>query len=434
MASYLKTAQKFSTNDWYSNNLNVSAAAEKDREVATEISQDARYVRNETQNRTKWDQYDNNTRLSDRIDDVRRWRLILTKTQEYTEEEIRKLAASKETLEVAIEAINLPMEVNAENLVLRDGRRGGDLVDDEAEELLVREKSLLEESKRQLQTQVDNSNDIMCQLQEARQALIANIQDKNVTVDLDIDQYNLNEDSANISYKPNATRIPKGSVSLREWEEHNIADKQLAESVIATANQQREVNSHVVSRSKDDIQSQAEAVDFGLRKRANELRAALDELDWQKKQTEDEMADIEADIKRQEEAIKMKIKPDKLAQTRLENRTERPNKELCLDSPYYGLCDEVRQLEMTKKALEEKLYRLQHSWNSLEQKVERINKEMKSKTAALKIDMQCMEGRKKLGGRSREVVGGGRGRPYKSEGVGSFASSYKGVGKAMYQS
>lgn len=42
MASYLKTAQKFSTNDWYSNNLNVSAAAEKDREVATEISQDAR--------------------------------------------------------------------------------------------------------------------------------------------------------------------------------------------------------------------------------------------------------------------------------------------------------------------------------------------------------------------------------------------------------
>lgn len=59
---------------------------------------------------------------------------------------------------------------------------------------------------------------------------------------------------------------------------------------------------------------------------------------------------------------------------------------------------------------------------------------MKSKTAALKIDMQCMEGRKKLGGRSREVVGGGRGRPYKSEGVGSFASSYKGVGKAMYQS
>lgn len=44
----------------------------------------------------------------------------------------------------------------------------------------------------------------------------------------------------------------------------------------------------------------------------------------------------------------------KLAQTRLENRTYRPNVELCRDAPQYGLTDEVKQLEATKRALEEK--------------------------------------------------------------------------------
>jgi len=45
----------------------------------------------------------------------------------------------------------------------------------------------------------------------------------------------------------------------------------------------------------------------------------------------------------------------KLAQTRLENRTYRPNVELCRDNVQYGLTDEVRQIDVTKRSLEEKL-------------------------------------------------------------------------------
>jgi tektin-2 len=69
---------------------------------------------------------------------------------------------------------------------------------------------------------------------------------------------------------------------------------------------------------------------------------------------EDEIAELEADIRAVEEAIRAKIPPTKLAQTRLENRTYRPNVELCRDAPQYGLTDEVKQLEATKAALVEK--------------------------------------------------------------------------------
>ena len=65
------------------------------------------------------------------------------------------------------------------------------------------------------------------------------------------------------------------------------------------------------------------------------------------------------DIRRLQEAIRAKIKPMKLAQTRLENRTYRPGVELCRDSAQYGLTDEVKQLEATERALDVKLKQCQ---------------------------------------------------------------------------
>lgn len=72
-------------------------------------------------------------------------------------------------------------------------------------------------------------------------------------------------------------------------------------------------------------------------------------------QTEEEIEELLNDIRGIEAAIRAKINPTKLAQTRLENRTYRPNVELCRDAPQYGLTDEVKQLEATKRSLEEKL-------------------------------------------------------------------------------
>ena len=77
------------------------------------------------------------------------------------------------------------------------------------------------------------------------------------------------------------------------------------------------------------------------------------------RQTEEEIAELENDIRRLVDAIRAKINPTKLAQTRLENRTYRPNVELCRDNVQYGLTDEVKQLEASEKSLEDKLKQAQ---------------------------------------------------------------------------
>ena len=46
-------------------------------------------------------------------------------------------------------------------------------------------------------------------MQEAREEFFGDLQDKTAALEIDITQYNMNEKSPNITYKPNSTRIPK---------------------------------------------------------------------------------------------------------------------------------------------------------------------------------------------------------------------------------
>lgn len=70
--------------------------------------------------------------------------------------------------------------------------------------------------------------------------------------------------------------------------------------------------------------------------------------------TEKEIAQLEDDIEGLEKAIRDKDPCMKLAHTRLENRTYRPGMELVRDEVQYGLVDEVKQIEASQRALQDK--------------------------------------------------------------------------------
>lgn len=71
-----------------------------------------------------------------------------------------------------------------------------------------------------------------------------------------------------------------------------------------------------------------------------------------------------------------------VAQTRLENRTYRPNVELCRDSAQYQLCHEVREIEGTVKALIEKLQESQNAHNSLTDNLLNIEEDLSVKVTS----------------------------------------------------
>lgn len=142
MATEVKPATKFQPSDWFTNAFAISTNSERQQSASHQIRQEGRFLRNETDNKTKWDQYDNNTRLADRVDVIRKWKEILEKTLDDLDKEIAALSSSKEITEQALDAKNLPTDVANECLTLRDGRRNIDNVEDEPEHQLRKVRRL----------------------------------------------------------------------------------------------------------------------------------------------------------------------------------------------------------------------------------------------------------------------------------------------------
>lgn len=148
MATALRPNTRYQPPDWFTNNYTISTNAERQRDASHQVRQESRFLRNETDNQTKWDQHSNNVRLADRVDNIRQWKEILEKTLADIDKEIADLSDAKELTEQALEAKNLPMDVAIECLTLREGRQGIDVVQDEAENQLHKASLILHKNSR----------------------------------------------------------------------------------------------------------------------------------------------------------------------------------------------------------------------------------------------------------------------------------------------
>ncbi|KAG7278785.1 hypothetical protein CRUP_019091 [Coryphaenoides rupestris] len=117
----------------------------------------------------------------------------------------------------------------------------------------------------------------------------------------------------------------------------------------------RENASLTRAKLQNDMAAQRRATEFALRKRTHSEEQSRHELEWQLKITEDEISEMEGDIRALDKDLQVKTSSLKLAHTRLENRTCRPGMDLCRDQVQLGLVEEVHQLQAAVKALDQKL-------------------------------------------------------------------------------
>ncbi|XP_015738737.1 tektin-2 [Coturnix japonica] len=392
----VKPGQRFTVPDWDANSRLISADAESQRSASHQLRQEARGLRNETNNQAKWDEHDNRTRLAERIDSLNRWKETLDKCLADTDEEIDALAKVKEAAERALQAKNLSFDVTMECLTLRESRRSIDVVRDPVEEELHKEMKAIEKAKKELQEKVHEVFEQLCLLQEARQQLSFDHRGKMEALEIDRTCLSLSINSPNISYKVNPTRIPNGSTAVDEWDQNSQYNKEHAEEEMKASTKLREATMLSIAQTNNELEAQRVATEFAFRKRIRDMERAYDELKWQEKNTLEEIAEMEEDIRRLEEDLRRKMQDLKVAHTRLETRTYRPNVELCRDQVQYGLTDEVQQLEASIRALKMKLAEAQDALDGLYRQLHRIQTDMACKANSLVLDNKCMDSRKKL--------------------------------------
>uniref|UniRef100_A0ABI7ZRR9 Tektin n=1 Tax=Felis catus TaxID=9685 RepID=A0ABI7ZRR9_FELCA len=356
----VKPSQRFQLPDWHTNSRLLSTNAERQRDASHQIRQEARVLRNETNNQTIWDEHDNRTRLAERIDTVNRWKETLDKCLTDLDAEIDALTQMKESTEQNLQAKNLPLDVAIECLTLRDSRRDIDVVKDPVEEELHKEVEVIDATKKALQQKISQAFQKLCLLQEVRQQLNSDHRDKMETLDIDRGCLSLNLKSPNISLKVNPTRVPNGASSLQQWDDFSQFNKDRAEAEMKGAVELREAIALTIAETLEEI------------------------------------AELQEDIRHLEEDLRRKLQNLKLCHTRLESRTYRPNVELCRDQAQHGLTDEVHQLEATIAALKQKLAQAQDALDALYKHLARLQADIACKANSMLLDTKCMDTRRKL--------------------------------------
>jgi len=387
---------KYAVSDWVTSNKLMSLNAERIRDSSHTIRQDARRLRNETDNHTRWTQHDSNTKLEKRIDDINDWKRSLERCLEETDKEIKSLENEKKNAEIALEAKIIPLHIALECLMLREEREGIDLVRDEVEHQLQKEVEVIEGIKALLQQKISESFEQLCLLEEGRQQLHCDVTDKTHALGIDGECYNLTNESKDINFQINPTRTVKGIVTPETWNAFSEYNKNRGEVEMRASQRLREAIFATLEKTRNDLDAQHRATNYCYRKRIHETEQAKNELEWQKKNTEDEIATMEQDIAGLRESIEAKIGPMMVAQTRLEKRTQRRNVELCRDIPQYQLCYEVAEIDGSVKALSEKHAVAETALKSLFQDLARVTEDLAIKTKSLALDTQCIELRQKL--------------------------------------
>jgi len=391
-----KSATTFAPNDWHNSNSIMSTTAVRQQDGSLEIRQAARKMRNDTDSVTHWVQHDNTTRLLDRMQDITAWKDKLEQTIADTDVEIAQLTSHKERCETALTNMNTPADVAADNIATRSIRVAIDLVDDEVQQELLKEAEVINGIKQKLQQKVNEAFQQLCALQEAHDAMCDDLADKMHCLDIEQQCHGLTNQSANIGFHANSTRIEKDIVMPDSWDSHSNYNTQRATSEMRASTALREAINNTIEQTANDLEAQRLRTEYAFRKRIHEVQMAKDEVEWQQNNTKREIDVLMDDIRGLKQAISDKDKPLEVTETRAENRTYRPRVELCRDAPHDALINERNTLKNTVSSLVDQLNIAEDAAAQLKQTLNRLDEDWAIKFNSLELDERCMTKRQNL--------------------------------------
>ena len=185
---------------------------------------------------------------------------------------------------------------------------------------------------------------------------------------------NLKNNRGNIQRKSGKALYNVSESLPGDWQTFTDNNIRLAEQEREASIRLRGIIGSTLSNTSQDLREQADRVQESLTNRVAETEEAtrsgltfltlsgkltiLRKLETNLKKTVDEIAQVESMIRNLKDAIWDKDAPNKVAQTRLTNRHQRPNIELCRDEPAHRLVEEVVEIEDTVRNLEKRVFRM----------------------------------------------------------------------------
>eukprot|EP00794_Sanderia_malayensis_P014263 gene14263-15750_t len=386
MARLVQHPTKYTPEDWHrSNKINYSQA-ERERRTAEMIRDESARLRQETHITTLKTQSDVNKKLDQRILDVDFWKSELDRLHGETDDEINTLLQYKDRLEKALDATQVPIQISQQCLKNREERSKIDLVHDDVEIQLMKEVEVIGGVQALVKKTLDQATEQIRLLRSAKYYLEKDITDKFSALSIDNTCAELQNDTPGTYYAPKAVKIESNSVTPDEWQSFSDKNFLKAERECNSSKTMRSMIDEILQQVYNDQQKQCTTVNLAFKKRIEETEKAKTKLEEHHAHVMGEIREMELNIDDLEQAIKEKEAPLKVTHTRLDNRTRRPNVELCRDHVQYRLVNEAGEIMYNIERLKEMLKQSENAMKALVRSELSLSEDIEVKIKSLFID------------------------------------------------
>ncbi|KAK2533635.1 Tekt4 [Columba guinea] len=337
---------KYLPGEWHQSNYDMYHKAFAGCKQGEHDRAEAKDLAEYTAQRAQCAQQDSTTALGHRLQNTHFWKSELQKEIEDLDAETNLLAAQKLRLERALDATEVPHAIATDNLQLNRDHK----------EICERDWS-----------------------------------DKVETYNIDDKCGRYNNQSTNVQFHPNSVKFEESASTPETWAKFTHDNIYRAEREKLASGNLRVLIDNILHDVSEDLRRQCDTVNEAFAKRCEELEDTKHKLEYHLKNVLREIGAQEANIAALKQAIKDKEAPMKVAQTRLYDRSFRPNVELCRDEAQLSLISEVEELTESIAALKKKLMESEQTLRNLEDTRMDLEKDIAVKKNSIFIDRQkCM--------------------------------------------
>ncbi|XP_055052953.2 tektin-1 [Misgurnus anguillicaudatus] len=344
MSRMMGPPNKFLPPEWkHANQINYRRS-EEERARSEKLTAECKRLIEESNKSTKRMQQDAQKSLEQKLQDIKFWRQELEQRFEEMVQEIETLIIFKSRVEKALGSCSEPLQVTLQCMTERQKRVGIDLVHDEVEEELLKEREVIEGVMVLLQRTLEQINEQIRLIRSVKYYLEKDLKDKFQAECIDDFCSLLTNTSPNVSGgNPDLSSVGM-MVTPEEWESLCNINIDKAEKEKNNSHSLRALVESLLEQTAADLRRQHEATDRALELRIQETKTAKAELENQLNELLTETANQEKNLEDLRVAVAEKEAPLKVAQTRLSARSQRPNVELCHDPAHTRLLAEVKEL------------------------------------------------------------------------------------------
>ncbi|NP_999787.1 tektin A1 [Strongylocentrotus purpuratus] len=395
---------KHTTQEWHESNYNKYFQSFTDRDNAERLCHESKQLSNETHALTMRTQADVTKKLGDRMNDINFWKFELNREIEEMIEETDLLCAQKKRLENALDATEVPLKIARDNLTCRSRRQDIDLVGDRVEMALNKEVDIITKVQDLLKRTLEQSDRQIKLNRGSKHKLTMDWSDKLSAFKIDEKCTGLNNNSTEIQYKEGSAKFEAVQTNPQSWAEFSHDNVVRAEHERLASQQLRNLIDQILTDTSNDMREQCNTVNTEFARRIEEMNDAKTKMENHLLKTVEDIAGMEKNIKDLTQAVKDKEAPMKVAQTRLDHRTHRPNVELCRDPAQYRMVQEVGEIQDSIDKLQQKLAESKASLKDLMDTRMALEKEIALKKNSIFVDRdKCLKFRTRYPSTSKLV-------------------------------